>query len=246
MRCLPLAPEHALYLFLSRSLLKLFFAQKLATSARGCLPRNWVKVSASGQALVAHTEKRKFSFYLFYSWPTFVAWQLNVSSTADYMGDGDNDKDTYPGTVVIEAIHAIVAQTAVRGTWWPEYLAGETILQLDRLPLDEHLLGAWRRAVCGTVQGVWHFYTRSKVRNGSGCAAAAYGNAASASSAALATKSSSLLTCKENGNGREGKKEQKFSHFKHFPQWQQQQLIRVKAALPLPAPSPSPLPAHSL
>lgn len=176
-----------------------------------------------------------------------MAWRLNVSTgTAQQGGGGSNDKDTYPGTVVIEAIHAIVAQTAVRGTWRPEYLAGEAILQLDRLPLDEHLLGAWRRAVCGTVQRVWHFYTQ--VRNGSGCAAAAaYGNAASAS-AALATKSSSsslLLTCKENE--REGKKEQKFSHFKHFPQWQQQQLIRAKAAAPIaPAPAPAPSPAHSL
>lgn len=66
--------------------------------------------------------------------------------------------------MVIEAIHAIVAQTAVRGTRWPEYLAGEAILQLDRLPLDEHLLGTWRRAVCGTVQRVWHFYIRNSRR----------------------------------------------------------------------------------
>lgn len=70
---------------------------------------------------------------------------------------GAYDKDTYPGTVVIEAIDAIVAQAAVRGTRRPEYFAGEAIFQLDRLPLDEHLLGAWRRPVCGAVQRVWHF-----------------------------------------------------------------------------------------
>lgn len=147
---------------------------------------------------------------------------------------------------MIEAIHAIVAETAVRGTRWPEYLAGEAILQLDRLPLDEHLLGAWRRAVCGTVQRVWHFYIRNSRRRSpqqkgsNGC-----GPEMQHQHHRQRWRQSrrSLLTCKERGRGgREGEKEQKFSHFKHFPQWQQQQLIRVKAATP----SPSPSPAHSL
>lgn len=64
---------------------------------------------------------------------------------------------TYPGTVVIEAIHAVVAQAAVRGARRPEDLAGEAVFQFDRLALDEHLLGAGRRPVCGAVQRVWHF-----------------------------------------------------------------------------------------
>lgn len=142
-----------------------------------------------------------------------MAWRLNVSSTAQqdnrlHRREGDNDKDTYPGTVVIEAIHAIVAETAVRGTRWPEYLAGEAILQLDRLPLDEHLLGAWRRAVCGTVQRVWHFYIRNTRRRSpqqkgsNGC-----GPEMQHQHHRQRWRQShrSLLTCKKRGRGRKSK-----------------------------------------
>lgn len=144
---------------------------------------------------------------------------------------------------MIEAIHAIVAQTAVRGTWRPKYLAGETILQLDRLPLDEHLLGAWRRAVCGAVQRVWHFYRRRSPQQQEGTNGCGPEMQHQQHRQRWRQSRRSLLTCKERGRERRGgEKEQKFSHFKHFPQWQQQQLIRVKAA----SPSPSPSPANSL
>lgn len=129
------------------------------------MPRNWVKVRASGG--------RKFFLGVFLcvcEWPTFAVWRLNVrtghraaqqDTSRSRRGRALQGKDTYPGTVVIEAIHAIVAQAAVRCTRWPEYFAGETILQLDRLPFDQHLLGAWWRSVCGAVQRVWHFYTHA-------------------------------------------------------------------------------------
>jgi len=67
---------------------------------------------------------------------------------------------THPGTVVIEAVHAVVAQAAVRGPRRPEDLAGETVFQLDRLSFDQDLLGPRRRSICGTVQRVWHLYSR--------------------------------------------------------------------------------------
>jgi len=62
--------------------------------------------------------------------------------------------------VVIEAVHAVVAQAAVRGPRRPEDLAGETVFQLDRLSFDQDLLGPRRRSICGTVQRVWHLYSR--------------------------------------------------------------------------------------
>lgn len=81
-------------------------------------------------------------------WPTFAAWRCNVRMHTRRHGE----ICTYPGTVMIEAIHTIIAQAAVRGARRPEDLAGEAVLQLNRLALDEHLLGAGRRPVCGTVQ----------------------------------------------------------------------------------------------
>ena len=40
-----------------------------------------------------------------------------------------------PGAVVVKPLDAVVADAAVRGTGRPEYLAGETELQLHRLAL---------------------------------------------------------------------------------------------------------------
>ena len=56
----------------------------------------------------------------------------------------------HPRTVVVEPLHAVVADGAVRGSRRPEYLAGEAELELDRLPLDLHLLGSGRRSVRGS------------------------------------------------------------------------------------------------
>ena len=59
------------------------------------------------------------------------------------------DTVAHPGAVVVEPLHAVVADGAVRGSRRPEYLAGEAELELDRLPLDLHLLGSGRRSVRG-------------------------------------------------------------------------------------------------
>ena len=59
------------------------------------------------------------------------------------------DAVAHPWAVVVEPLHAVVADGAVRGARRPEYLAGEAELQLDRLPLDLHLLGSGRRPVRG-------------------------------------------------------------------------------------------------
>lgn len=58
---------------------------------------------------------------------------------------------------MIEAIDAVVAQTAMGGSRWPEDFARKTVLQLDRLALHEHLFGARWRPVRGTVERVRHF-----------------------------------------------------------------------------------------
>lgn len=53
--------------------------------------------------------------------------------------------------------HTVVAEAAVGGTWRSEDLAGEAVLQLDRLAVDDHLLGPGRgsvaRAAIGHVYG---------------------------------------------------------------------------------------------
>ena len=60
------------------------------------------------------------------------------------------DTVAHPGAVVVEPLHAVVADGAVRGSRRPEYFACEAELELDRLPLDLHLLGSWRRSVRGS------------------------------------------------------------------------------------------------
>lgn len=50
---------------------------------------------------------------------------------------------------VLRLTHAVVAQAAVRGARRPEHLAGEAVLELHHLLVDEDLLGSGRRAVRG-------------------------------------------------------------------------------------------------
>ena len=52
-----------------------------------------------------------------------------------------------PGAVVVEALHAVVADRAVRGPRRPKDLAAEAVLELDRLAVDDHLLRAGRGSV---------------------------------------------------------------------------------------------------
>ena len=59
-----------------------------------------------------------------------------------------------PGTVVVEPLDAVVADGAVRGAGRAEDLAGEAVLELDRLVLHHDLLGAGRRAVGGAAGAV--------------------------------------------------------------------------------------------
>ena len=50
-----------------------------------------------------------------------------------------------PGTVVVEALNAVVAYRAVRGPWRPKYLAAEAVLEFHCLIVDNHFLRAgWR------------------------------------------------------------------------------------------------------
>lgn len=54
--------------------------------------------------------------------------------------------------------HTVVAEAAVGGTWRPEDLAGEAVLQLDCLAVDDHLLGPGRGPVAGAAVGhVWRW-----------------------------------------------------------------------------------------
>jgi len=104
--------------------------------------------------------------------------------------------------VVIEAVHAVIAQAAMRGPWRPEDLAGEAVFQLDRLALDQDLLGPWRRSICGAVQRIWHLCRDS------GYSHRIYperrrGNAASASGS---IDRRTLLTCKGGEKGQKGAK----------------------------------------
>lgn len=99
----------SLSMFLSHSLLKLFFAKKLATSARGCLPRNWVKVSASGQALVANTQKSESSFSL----------SLSISFTLGphlWLG-GSMSAEQHSRTIDYIGGRGINTRTLTQGQW---------------------------------------------------------------------------------------------------------------------------------
>lgn len=53
--------------------------------------------------------------------------------------------------------YTVVTQAAVRGPWGPEDLAGEAVLELHRLPVDDHLSGPRGRPVpwtTGAISGV--------------------------------------------------------------------------------------------
>lgn len=68
-------------------------------------------------------------------------------------GDGDTN-------VPMSLTHTVVAEAAVGGTWRPEDLAGEAVLQLDCLAVDEHLLGPGRRPVAGGA--ISHVFGRTE------------------------------------------------------------------------------------
>lgn len=70
----------------------------------------------------------------------------------------------YPGTVVVEPVHAVVAETAVGGAWRPEDLAGEAVLELHRLALDQHLFCSWRWPIRGTIQRIGHLCKGMTIR----------------------------------------------------------------------------------
>ena len=57
------------------------------------------------------------------------------------------DTVAHPGAVVVEPLHAVVADGAVRGSRRPEYLAGEAELELHRLTFHLNLLGPGRGSV---------------------------------------------------------------------------------------------------
>lgn len=50
---------------------------------------------------------------------------------------------------VLQLTHTVVAQAAVGGARGPEHLAGEAVLELDHLLVDQDLLSARRRPVAG-------------------------------------------------------------------------------------------------
>lgn len=55
--------------------------------------------------------------------------------------------------ISVSLTHTVVTEAAVGGTWRSEDLAGEAILQLDCLAIDDHLLGPGRRPVASTAIG---------------------------------------------------------------------------------------------
>lgn len=56
--------------------------------------------------------------------------------------------------------HTVVAEAAVGGTWRSEDLAGEAVLQLDCLPVDDHLLRPGGGPVAGAAVG--HVFGRTR------------------------------------------------------------------------------------
>lgn len=60
--------------------------------------------------------------------------------------------------------HTVVAEAAVGGTWRSEDLAGEAVLQLDRLAVDDHLLRPGWRPVAGAAIG--HVFGRTGEKRG--------------------------------------------------------------------------------
>lgn len=63
--------------------------------------------------------------------------------------------------------HTVVAEAAVGGTWRPEDLAGEAVLQLDCLAVDDHLLGPGWGPVAGAAVSHVFEWTEEKrcIRN---------------------------------------------------------------------------------
>lgn len=51
--------------------------------------------------------------------------------------------------------HTVVAQAAVRGAWRSEHLAGEAVLELHHLLVDDDLLGAGRRPIAAVSSVVY-------------------------------------------------------------------------------------------
>lgn len=58
--------------------------------------------------------------------------------------------------------HTVVAEAAVGGTWRSEDLAGEAVLQLDGLAVDDHLLRPGRGPVAGAA--ISHVFGRREER----------------------------------------------------------------------------------
>jgi hypothetical protein len=56
-----------------------------------------------------------------------------------------------------EHTNTVITETAMRGSWWAENLASETILKFDSLPLDLYFFGAWRRAIRWRIRIVRNF-----------------------------------------------------------------------------------------
>lgn len=51
--------------------------------------------------------------------------------------------------------HTVVTQAAVGGARRPEHLAGEAVLELHHLLVDEDFLGAWWRPIAGVSSVVY-------------------------------------------------------------------------------------------
>lgn len=64
----------------------------------------------------------------------------------------------HPRTVMVESLHTVVTQAAVGGAWRPEHLAGEAVLELHHLLVDEDFLGAWWRPIAGVSSVVNLFF----------------------------------------------------------------------------------------
>lgn len=64
----------------------------------------------------------------------------------------------YPWAVMVESLHTVVTQATVGGARRPEHLAGEAVLELHHLLVDEDFLGAWRRPIAGVSSVVNLFF----------------------------------------------------------------------------------------
>lgn len=55
----------------------------------------------------------------------------------------------HPRAVMVESLHTVVTQAAVRGARRPEHLAGEAVFELHHLLVDEDFLSARWRPIAG-------------------------------------------------------------------------------------------------